>query len=154
MSFRGTNSIQTVLWRWVSWMRKIEAGVFEELLEPSFHGFTYTDADVNMSWEKLSPLLRFSFAFTLLPYAQHFWHGWVGFFFSTKQFSATPAGCPTISLNPDTTHREIASDPTVKGSVPLPMPIASPGRHLCFWPIGYKFEVPTTPPPHWVLLLC
>ena len=25
------------------------------------------------------------------------------------------------------------------------MPIASPGYHLCFWPSGYKSEVPTTP---------
>ena len=28
---------------------------------------------------------------------------------------------------------------------PLQMPITSPGCHLCFWPTGYRPEVPTTP---------
>ena len=36
----------------------------------------------------------------------------------TKQFSATPAGCPTIQLNSDTVYTKIALDPTVHGFIP------------------------------------
>ena len=34
----------------------------------------------------------------------------------------------------------------------LQTPIASPGCHLCFWPTGYRLEVPATPP--WLQLIC
>ena len=71
--------------------------------------------------------------------------------------SVTPAGCPTVQLNSDTVYPEIASDSTGEGLsptrllsplCPLPRqpqrPITSPDCHLCFWPTGYRLEVPMT----------
>ena len=31
--------------------------------------------------------------------------------------------------------------------IPLQMPVASPGGHLCFWPTGYELRFPKTPQP-------
>lgn len=49
----------------------------------------------------------------------------------TKQFT-TPAGCPTIELDSDTTYLEMASDPTGEGLCPtrlLPAPHQTPTDH-------------------------
>ena len=44
------------------------------------------------------------------------------FFPPTPSSSPTPAGCPPIQVNSDTTYLERASDPTGKGSVPQDRP--------------------------------
>lgn len=68
-----------------------EAEVSEEQLETSFHGFTSTEA-VKMSWETVSPpsVLLLCFHTTTLHMTLLRW------ICPSKQFSATPVGCPVI----------------------------------------------------------
>lgn len=98
--------IQTIEWVWegqspyrqicrvrlsITVEREREAEVSEEQLEASFHGFTSTEA-VKTSWETVSPppVLLVCFHTTTLRMTLLRW------MCPSKQFSATPVGCPVI----------------------------------------------------------
>lgn len=70
----------------------------------------------------------------------------MGIFVPTKQFSATAAGCPTVSLNFDTIYPEIVSVPPGLSRTRLAPPStssANPKSKLLpvLWPTGSKLEV-------------
>lgn len=85
-------------------------------------------------------------------FSQHFRHQMCGVFPpKSEKFSMTPAGCPTVKLNSDTTWRQ-CQIPQVKGSAPQHCPhfrhqllqIAGPQIIHNSVQLGYKLEVPMT----------
>lgn len=67
---------------------------------------------------------------------------------STKQFSATPTGYPTIQLTSNTTYYlEIVSDyPTIPQTAPIPPQMsATSTRSQGYLQLDYKSELPMTP---------
>ena len=75
----------------------------------------------------------------------------------------TPAGCTTIKFNSDTAYWRSCRISRLRGQfhktsssclpLPLLMPVASPGCHLCFWMTNYKWEGPMNPSSGWINLL-
>ena len=88
----------------------------------------------------------------LLSYqhTEHFCDQTCGSFPCTNNSNSTADTrcCPAFSLTLDTLHLEMHQILQIKDLLPTPpllqMPTASQGCHLCFWPLGYKLEVPMT----------
>ena len=74
-----------------------------------------------------------------------FWHQFQCVHFPPYQVILSWVSYSSIEF--DTPYLETASDSTVPQTYPLHTlhtPIASPGWHLCFWPTGYRSEIPAT----------
>ena len=80
--------------------------------------------------------------------------GW-GHYHTTTNSLGTPTGCPTHQLSSITIYLEIILDLTGWGFSPIRLPLTIPPpplqmsvtwpTYLCFWPAGYKSEIPKTP---------